>query len=170
VQPFYSWLALLIALAIGRPKGLLLKEALRLLPDLLRLLRRLATDATLPRGVRIRLWLLLVYLAIPIDLVPDFIPVLGYATTRSWSPGCCGRSSGALVQILSDGTGRAAPMGLPRSGGCAALRTPHRHDQHSLASNRRGCWPVRGQRPCRFSNAQATTIASNPTDRIPKNN
>jgi uncharacterized membrane protein YkvA (DUF1232 family) len=73
------WLALLIALAIGRPKGLLLKEALRLLPDLLRLLRRLATDATLPRGVRIRLWLLLVYLAIPIDLVPDFIPVLGYA-------------------------------------------------------------------------------------------
>ena len=73
------WLALLIALAIARPKGGLLKEALRLLPDLLRLLRRLATDPTLPRGVRIRLWLLLVYLAVPIDLVPDFIPVLGYA-------------------------------------------------------------------------------------------
>jgi uncharacterized membrane protein YkvA (DUF1232 family) len=73
------WLALLIALAIARPKGGLLKEALRLLPDLLRLLRRLATDPTLPRGVRIRLWLLLVYLAVPIDLVPDLIPVLGYA-------------------------------------------------------------------------------------------
>jgi uncharacterized membrane protein YkvA (DUF1232 family) len=39
----------------------------------------LATDAALPRGIRIRLWLLLVYLAIPIDVVPDFIPVLGYA-------------------------------------------------------------------------------------------
>ena len=52
---------------------------MRLLPDLLRLLRRLAADGSLPRGVRVRLWLLLGYLALPIDLVPDFIPVLGYA-------------------------------------------------------------------------------------------
>jgi uncharacterized membrane protein YkvA (DUF1232 family) len=44
-----------------------------------RLLRRLAADSTLPRGVRIRLWLLLAYLAMPFDLVPDAIPVLGYA-------------------------------------------------------------------------------------------
>jgi uncharacterized membrane protein YkvA (DUF1232 family) len=49
------------------------------LPDVLRLLRRLAADKTLPRGVRIRLALLLAYLAIPIDVIPDFIPVLGYA-------------------------------------------------------------------------------------------
>lgn len=33
----------------------------------------------MPRGVRIRLWLLLAYLASPIDLIPDFIPVIGYA-------------------------------------------------------------------------------------------
>ena len=33
----------------------------------------------MPRGVRIRLALLMVYLAIPIDIIPDFIPVLGYA-------------------------------------------------------------------------------------------
>ncbi len=46
---------------------------------MLRLVRRLATDPTLPRGVRIRLGLLLAYLACPIDLIPDFIPVLGYA-------------------------------------------------------------------------------------------
>jgi len=57
----------------------LLRESLRLLPDLVRLLRRLAADPTLPRGVRIRLGLLIVYLASPIDLIPDFIPVLGYA-------------------------------------------------------------------------------------------
>jgi uncharacterized membrane protein YkvA (DUF1232 family) len=74
-----GWLALLIALVLVRPKGPLLREALRILPDLLRLLRRLAADRTLPRGVRVRLALLLAYLAIPIDLVPDFIPVLGYA-------------------------------------------------------------------------------------------
>ena len=28
--------------------------------------------------MRARLWLLLAYLAMPIDLIPDFIPVLGY--------------------------------------------------------------------------------------------
>jgi len=74
-----SWAALIIALALVRPKGPLLTEALRLLPDLLRLLRRLTADRSLPRGVRIRLGILLAYLALPIDLVPDFIPVLGYA-------------------------------------------------------------------------------------------
>jgi len=74
-----SWLVLVIALLALRPRGNLLKEALRLLPDLLRLIRRLAADKSLPRGVRIRLALLVVYLALPIDLIPDFIPVLGYA-------------------------------------------------------------------------------------------
>lgn len=74
-----TWLALLAVLAIVRPRGGLLREAIRLLPDVLRLVRRLAADRQLPRGLRIRLALLLAYLAIPIDLVPDFVPVLGYA-------------------------------------------------------------------------------------------
>jgi uncharacterized membrane protein YkvA (DUF1232 family) len=74
-----SWLALVITLAVRRPKGGLLKESLRLLPDLLRLLRRLAADRELPTGVRVRLGLLFAYLAIPIDLIPDFVPILGYA-------------------------------------------------------------------------------------------
>ena len=73
------WLALVITLAVLRPRGGLLREALRLLPDVLRLLRRLAADPTLPRGARIRLALLIGYLALPFDLIPDFIPVLGYA-------------------------------------------------------------------------------------------
>jgi uncharacterized membrane protein YkvA (DUF1232 family) len=74
-----AWLALIVTLVVARPSGDLLQQALRLLPDLLRLLRRLAGDRSLPRGVRVRLWLLLAYLAIPIDVIPDFIPVLGYA-------------------------------------------------------------------------------------------
>ncbi|WP_103355756.1 YkvA family protein [Amycolatopsis sp. CA-128772] len=74
-----AWLVLVVALVVVRPRGGLLREALRLLPDVLRLIRRLAADRTLPRGVRVRLGLLLAYLALPIDLVPDFIPVLGYA-------------------------------------------------------------------------------------------
>ncbi|MEU1753325.1 DUF1232 domain-containing protein [Micromonospora matsumotoense] len=79
VAALASWVALLAGLLIVRPRGPLLTEALRLLPDLLRLLRRLAGDATLPRGVRVRLGLLMAYLAIPIDLIPDFVPVIGYA-------------------------------------------------------------------------------------------
>lgn len=74
-----AWVALLAALWTVRPDERRLREAVRLLPDLVRLLTRLAADQTLPRGVRVRLWLLLGYLAMPIDLVPDFIPVLGYA-------------------------------------------------------------------------------------------
>jgi uncharacterized membrane protein YkvA (DUF1232 family) len=74
-----AWVALVIALAMLRPRGGLLREAVRILPDVLRLIRRLAADRTLPRGVRVRLALLLAYLAIPIDLIPDFVPVLGYA-------------------------------------------------------------------------------------------
>ncbi len=73
------WLALAAFLVTARPRGGALGEALRLLPDLLRLVAGLARDDGLPRGVRVRLWLLLGYLALPIDLIPDFIPVLGYA-------------------------------------------------------------------------------------------
>jgi uncharacterized membrane protein YkvA (DUF1232 family) len=73
------WLALLLVLWRVRPDGAALREALRLLPDVLRLVARLARDRSLPRGVRLRLWLLLGYLASPVDLVPDVVPVLGYA-------------------------------------------------------------------------------------------
>ncbi len=74
-----SWLALLVFLLTRAPGRAAASEGLRLLPDAVRLLRRIAGDPTLPRGVRVRLWLLLAYLATPFDLVPDFIPVVGYA-------------------------------------------------------------------------------------------
>jgi uncharacterized membrane protein YkvA (DUF1232 family) len=76
---FVAWVALVVALVIMRPQGGLLREAVRILPDVLRLVRRLAADTSLPSAVRVRLWLLLVYLALPFDLIPDFVPVLGYA-------------------------------------------------------------------------------------------
>ena len=73
------WAVLLALLWRARPPDLTVREALRLLPDLVRLVRRLAAYQSLPRGVRVRLWLLLVYLLSPVDLVPDVVPVLGYA-------------------------------------------------------------------------------------------
>jgi uncharacterized membrane protein YkvA (DUF1232 family) len=51
----------------------------RLVPDVVRLTGRLARDPAAGLGVRLGLFALLVYLASPIDLVPDFVPVLGYA-------------------------------------------------------------------------------------------
>ncbi|HEX2893623.1 MAG TPA: YkvA family protein [Marmoricola sp.] len=73
------WLALVVALWVSRPDDVRIRDALRLLPDVVRLLHRLAADRSVPGGVRVRLWLLLGYLALPFDLVPDFIPVIGYA-------------------------------------------------------------------------------------------
>ena len=73
-----SWGVLVVFLLVARPRTAVLQEALRLLPDTLRLLRRLAVDRTLPRSARLRLWLLFAYLAMPIDVIPDFMPVIGY--------------------------------------------------------------------------------------------
>lgn len=73
------WVALVVVLARTTPGRVQVGEVLRLLPDVLRLVGRLARDPTVPRGVRVRLWLLLGYLASPVDLVPDIVPVVGYA-------------------------------------------------------------------------------------------
>jgi uncharacterized membrane protein YkvA (DUF1232 family) len=76
------WLALVVTLYVaGRRRGepARLRAALRLLPDVVRLLRRIAADPQTPRGVRLALAAAVLYLAFPLDLVPDFIPVAGYA-------------------------------------------------------------------------------------------
>jgi uncharacterized membrane protein YkvA (DUF1232 family) len=72
-----AWLALLVALWLLRPRGVGARELVRVVPDLLRLTRDLLLDRTAPRGVRIALVVLLGWLINPIDLIPEFIPVLG---------------------------------------------------------------------------------------------
>ena len=73
------WIALVVALIVMRPKDLRVADAARLMPDLLRLIGKLARDHTLPRRTRGWLWFLLAFLASPIDVIPDFIPVIGFA-------------------------------------------------------------------------------------------
>ena len=46
-------------------------------PDCAVLFKRLMTDARVPRGRKLALGLSAAYLALPFDLVPDFIPVAG---------------------------------------------------------------------------------------------
>jgi uncharacterized membrane protein YkvA (DUF1232 family) len=80
-----------------------LRDALRLLPDVARLLRRLAADTSLPRGVRVRVVLVGLYLALPIDLVPDFIPIAGFADDVV-----------VVILVLRSVTRRAGPEALER--------------------------------------------------------
>ena len=53
------------------------KELARFVPDLGRLFLSLARDRRVPLPRRMQLLLLGGYLASPIDLIPDFIPVIG---------------------------------------------------------------------------------------------
>ena len=73
------WLLLGIALWVAKPDDVGIQDTLRLLPDVLRLLKRLATDPELPRRIRVALVALIAFIASPIDLIPDFIPAIGYA-------------------------------------------------------------------------------------------
>jgi uncharacterized membrane protein YkvA (DUF1232 family) len=72
-----SWLLLIVVLWINRPTRALIGPALRLIPDLVRCVRSLLADPTTPRSARFALAGLLAYLGSPIDLVPDFLPVIG---------------------------------------------------------------------------------------------
>jgi uncharacterized membrane protein YkvA (DUF1232 family) len=47
------------------------------IPDCLVLVKRLLADPRVPRRRKLLLVLLVAYLAMPVDLVPDFIPVAG---------------------------------------------------------------------------------------------
>lgn len=76
------WLALIGLLRIQQPRrgsSIDWPAAMRLVPDIVRLVKRLATDRSVPRATRWWLLALLGYLLLPFDLVPDFVPVLGFA-------------------------------------------------------------------------------------------
>jgi uncharacterized membrane protein YkvA (DUF1232 family) len=72
-----AWILLVLALWIMRPRDVRLGELVRLVPDVLRLVRDLLLDRSVPRAVRFALLGLLAWLVNPIDLIPEFIPVLG---------------------------------------------------------------------------------------------
>jgi uncharacterized membrane protein YkvA (DUF1232 family) len=72
-----AWLVLVAIVWLHRPSREIAGPVLRLIPDLVRLVRSLLADPTTPRSAKVGLGGLLAYLISPIDLVPDFIPVIG---------------------------------------------------------------------------------------------
>jgi uncharacterized membrane protein YkvA (DUF1232 family) len=84
--PFLPWGLLLIAgglyvvsvaalIAAGRREDA--RALAGFIPDCLVLVSRLARDVRISHPRRVVLWLVLAYLALPIDLVPDFLPGIG---------------------------------------------------------------------------------------------
>ena len=71
------WGLLLVLFWALRPKGVPVRELLGLIPDVLRLLRSVIGDSSAPPDVRLVLIGLLAWIVSPIDLIPEFIPVLG---------------------------------------------------------------------------------------------
>jgi uncharacterized membrane protein YkvA (DUF1232 family) len=71
------WALLVVLLWVFRPRDVRLGELVRIVPDLLRLVRELIADSTVPLGARLALVGLLIWVLSPIDLIPEFIPVLG---------------------------------------------------------------------------------------------
>ena len=71
------WAVLVAILWLVRPRDVALSELVAFVPDLVRLVRGLVTDRTIEGQVRLALVFLLAWLVSPIDLIPEFIPILG---------------------------------------------------------------------------------------------
>jgi uncharacterized membrane protein YkvA (DUF1232 family) len=71
------WVLLLALFWVLRPRGVPIRELMGVIPDVIRLVRSLIGDRSAPLDVRFVLIGLLVWILSPIDLIPEFIPVLG---------------------------------------------------------------------------------------------
>jgi uncharacterized membrane protein YkvA (DUF1232 family) len=103
-----AWAVFLVIFWLLRPKGVAVGELVRLVPDVVRLLRGIVGDRTAPLDVRLVVVGLMVWLVSPIDLIPEFVPVIGpiddvvvavvalrYVRRRIGEPGLRGRWAGS---------------------------------------------------------------------------
>jgi len=70
------WLLAVVALAV-LGKRIAARALVRLVPDVVRLFRGLLGDPRVPLGSKLLLGLAVAWLVSPIDLLPEFLPVLG---------------------------------------------------------------------------------------------
>jgi uncharacterized membrane protein YkvA (DUF1232 family) len=66
-----------VLLCLARSPGQSVADLARVFPAALRLAIALYRDRTLPRSLRWRMRIALIYNLVPINIIPDFIPVIG---------------------------------------------------------------------------------------------
>jgi uncharacterized membrane protein YkvA (DUF1232 family) len=71
------WAIVVILVWRSAPSEASAMDVVRLLPDVLRMAARLAGDPGTPRSSRLALAGLAIWIASPIDLIPEFLPVIG---------------------------------------------------------------------------------------------
>lgn len=70
------WLTVIVGLLVaGRREDA--RAIATLVPDCAVLFKRLLHDGRVPRRAKLAVWLVVPYIASPLDLIPDFIPVIG---------------------------------------------------------------------------------------------
>lgn len=72
------WLAIVLVL-VATGRHVAARELAAFLPNLIALFAGLARDPRVPRRAKVALVLGALYFSMPIDLVPDFVPVAGVA-------------------------------------------------------------------------------------------
>lgn len=72
-----AYAACVVAMIVAGRRGLA-RDVMRFIPDCVALVRDLLRDPRVPRRHKRLLGLLVGYLALPFDIVPDFIPVAGH--------------------------------------------------------------------------------------------
>jgi uncharacterized membrane protein YkvA (DUF1232 family) len=114
------WLLLVgFLFALGRREDA--RELAAFLPDCVVLVRRLLGDPRVPRRAKVALVGLLAYLVFPLDVVPDFLPVVGLlddAIAVAAVLAFVGRSAGTeLIEELWPGSERGARVVLALTSG-----------------------------------------------------
>jgi len=112
-------LVVAVLLTLGRRDDA--REVAAFLPDCVVLVRRLLRDPRVPRRAKAALALLLAYLVVPFDVVPDFLPVVGLiddAVAVAATLAFVARSTGTeLVEELWPGSERGARVVLALTSG-----------------------------------------------------
>jgi uncharacterized membrane protein YkvA (DUF1232 family) len=106
------------------------REVATLLPNLLRLFKGLVRDPRVPRRSKMLLIFGASWVASPIDLIPEFIPVLGPLDDAVVGPSSSATSFGPPGEMSSPSTGVVTPRPLSDSFVCLSrgprARTPER--------------------------------------------